>query len=268
MNNDKQTLCRSILAAATLLAACQVAAQQGATGGEWRAYSGDNGATMYSPLDQIDRDNAARLRIAWRRPAVDASILEQVPNLRAANNFRATPLMIDGVLYSPNGIGFVEAFDPGTGQTIWVEAPFEDGPAGFRGTATRGVAHWTDGTEQRILVQRRNFLLALDVETGEPIADFGDDGRVDLDVGLGPDLTYTWSGAPLVVGDVVVLGMSNGDNFANKEAPRGDVRAYDVRTGELRWQFHVIPQADNRVRRGICAVGNNRLGAARRRLFH
>jgi quinoprotein glucose dehydrogenase len=65
---------------------------------------------------------------------------------------------------------------------------------------------------------------------------------VNLTEGLGPDLTYTWSGAPLVIRDVVVLGMSNGDTFANKEAARGDVRAYDVRTGELRWTFHVVPQ--------------------------
>jgi quinoprotein glucose dehydrogenase len=243
MKNGKLNLYGSILGAALLFPAFQAAAQFGATGGEWRAYSGDNGATKYAPLDQIDRSNAARMRIAWRRPAVDASILDRVPGLRADNNFRATPLMIDGMLYSPNGIGFVEAFDPATGQTIWIEEPFEAGPAGYRGTATRGVAYWTDGTERRILVQRSDHLMALDAKTGEPFADFGDAGRVNLTEGLGPDLTYTWSGAPLVIRDVVVLGMSNGDNFANKEAARGDVRAYDVRTGELRWQFHVIPQA-------------------------
>lgn len=241
-NNHILSRSKAGLAAAALLVTYPAAAQLGATGGQWRAYSGDNGATKYSALAQIDRDNAARMQIAWRRPAVDASILARVPTLRPANNFRVTPLMIDGVLYSPNGIGFVEAFDPGTGQTIWVEAPFEDGPAGYQGTATRGVAYWSDGDQRRILVQRSNYLMALDAETGEPFTDFGDGGRVDLNEGLGPNLTYTWSGAPIVVRDVVVLGMSNGDNFANKEAARGDVRAYDVQTGELRWQFHVIPQ--------------------------
>lgn len=218
------------------------AGQTGASNGEWHAYSGDNAATKYSALDQISRDNVERLRIAWRRPAVDATILRQAPGLLFSNNFRATPLMIDSVLYSPNGIGFVEAFDPGTGETIWIEQPFESGAAGFRGAATRGVGYWTDGTDQRLLVQRGEYLMALNARTGERYADFGEDGRVNLTEGLGPNLTYTWTGAPLVVRDVVVLGMSNGDNFAGMEASRGDVRAYDVRTGELRWQFHVIPQ--------------------------
>lgn len=226
----------------TVLAAGTASAQTGASQGEWHAYGGDNAATKYSALDQIDKDNVARLRVTWRRPAVDASILEQVPGLRFSNNFRSTPLMVDGVLYSPNGIGFVEAFDAGTGETVWIEQPFESGAAGFFGTATRGAGYWTDGTDRRILVQRSEYLMALDARTGEPYPDFGDGGRVNLTEGLGPDLTYTWSGAPLVIGDVVVLGMSNGDTFANKEATRGDVRAYDVRTGELRWQFHVIPQ--------------------------
>jgi len=237
---------RGILAGTVSIAALVLAGaapgQTGVSDGEWHAYSGDNGATKYSSLDQIDKGNVSRLRIAWRRPAVDATILEQAPGLQFANNFRSTPLMVDNVLYSPNGIGFVEAFDPGTGSTIWVERPLESGAAAYRGTATRGVGYWTDGTEQRILVQRGEYLMALNAKTGVPISGFGDGGRVNLTEGLGPDVTYTWSGAPLVIGDVVVLGMSNGDNFANKEATRGDVRAYDVRTGELRWRFHVIPQ--------------------------
>ena len=231
------------LAVASVLVAASAAGQTGAGNGEWRAYGGDNAASRYAPLDQIDKSNAARLQIAWRRPSIDASILAVAPQLRAAKTFRATPLMVDGVLYSPNGIGFVEAFDAGTGETVWIEPPFEPGAAGFRGTSTRGVAYWTDGQEARILVQRSEYLMALDAETGEHYPDFGDGGRVNLSAALGPDMTYTWSGAPLVIGDVVVLGMSPGDTFASKEASRGDVRAYDVRTGELRWQFHVIPQA-------------------------
>src|SRR5438552_2282284 len=82
--------------------------------GQWRAYGGDIAASRYAPLDQIDKSNVAKLGIAWRRPAVDASIMSVVPRLKPDHTFRATPLMIDGVLYSPNGIGFVEAFDAGT----------------------------------------------------------------------------------------------------------------------------------------------------------
>ena len=219
------------------------AAQRGATAdGQWRNYSGDLGGTKYSPLSQIDKSNVSRLRIAWRRPAVDASLTARDPKLSYSRNFRATPLMVNGVLYSPNGIGLVEAFHPATGATIWVQEPFA--PTELRGDSTRGVAYWTDGKDERILVQRGGHLYALNAKTGKGYNDFGEKGRVDLRIGLGPLMTeYRWTGAPLVIGDVVVIGASMTDSPARKEQPRGDVRAFDVRTGAVRWQFHVIPQA-------------------------
>ena len=233
--------CLAVLVA--LLVATSTSAQQGATDGEWRSYNGDIGATKYAPLDQINKANVGSLRIAWRRPAVDPSILAKAPDLRYDRNFRVTPLMIDGVLYSSNGVGLVEAFDPATGETIWVQEPFQEGPRAYQGIATRGVAYWTDGSDHRILVQRSEYLYALNAKTGRPYPDFGERGRVNLTVGLGPDARYRWTGPPLVIRDVVVLGQSMSDTFIVKEATRGDVRAFDVRTGELRWQFHVIPQA-------------------------
>jgi len=232
-----------LLILSTICAITAAQAQTGAADGQWRAYGGDIGATKYAALDQISRNNVADLRIAWRRPAVDASIRERAPNLRLSTNFRATPLMIDGVLYSPNNVGLIEAFDAGTGETLWIQQPIETGPAAYAGTATRGAAYWTDGTDARILVQRGAYLYALNAKTGETYPDFGDGGRVDLSAGLDRGVTYSWSGAPLVVRDVVVLGQSSGDTFAAKEASRGDVRAFDVRSGALRWRFHVIPQA-------------------------
>jgi quinoprotein glucose dehydrogenase len=233
---------RAITIAALLLPAA-TAAQHGAANGQWRSYSGDSGATKYSPLDQIDAGNAHELAIAWRRPAVDASILRQVPNLRFSRSFRATPLMIDGVLYGPNGIGFVEAFDAGSGETLWVETPLDEGANRYGGTGTRGVGYWTDGDDARIFVQRGEHLMALNAKTGAHYADFGDGGRANLSRDLERGLTHNWSGAPFVVGDVVVVGHTTNDTFDSMTAARGDVRAYDVRTGELRWTFHVVPQA-------------------------
>jgi len=226
-----------------LLVSNSAAAQQGATDGQWRAFAADIGATKYSSVDQINKDNVVNLRSAWRRPAVDQSILDKVPGLRYGDFFGATPLMVEGVLYSPNGVGLVEAFDPGTGETIWVQEPFNEGPAAYRGTYTRGVAYWTDGTDRRILVQRGQELIALDARTGKPYPDFGEGGRVDLTTGLAEGARYRWGGAPTVVRDVVVVGQSMSDTFQTKEDVRGDVRAFDVRTGELRWVFHTIPQA-------------------------
>jgi quinoprotein glucose dehydrogenase len=229
-------------AAVGFLIASGALAQSGAERGEWRTYNGDAAATKYSALDQIDKSNVSRLTLAWRRPALDAAIVAAAPQMRAARSFRSTPLMVDGVLYGSNAVGFVEAFDPGTGRTIWVEPPLEPGAQGYRGASTRGIGYWSDGRDARILVQHSEFLLALSPKTGQPIQSFGENGRVYLSTGMG-DTRYTWTGAPLVVGDVVLLGSSPLDEFANKEAPRSDVRAYDVRTGALRWQFHVIPQA-------------------------
>ena len=223
-------------------AASPAFAQHGAVDGQWRAYAADPGATKYSPLDQIDADNVDRLRIAWTRPTVDQSILDVVPNLGYGNANRATPLMVDGVVYAPNAVGLVEAWDPATGETIWVQQPFEEGPAGYRGAGHRGIAFWTDGTERRIIAHRGEWLYALDPATGEPFADFGENGRVDLKTGLAEGARYRWGGAPTVVRDVIVMGQSMSDTFYTKEDVRGDVRAFDVRTGALRWIFHTIPQ--------------------------
>ena len=222
---------------------CSAFAQHGAVGGEWREYSGDLGATKYSPLNQINRSNVAQLRIEWRRPSLDAAVLAASPQVRAGGNFHSTPVMVSGVLYAPNSVGFVEAFDAGTGKTLWVEPPLDGSPTGYRGGTTRGVAYWQSGNDVRILVQHTQHLLALDAKTGKPIPTFGDNGHVNVSADIGGGFVYTWSGAPFVIGDVVILGGTPGDEFANKEATRSDVRAYDVRTGKLRWVFHVIPQA-------------------------
>ena len=228
--------------AMSVLVAVPAVAQQGARDGQWRAFAADVGATKYSPLDQITRSNVDDLRIVWRRPSVDQSILEHAPDVRN-RALDATPLMVDGVLYSPNGVGLVEAFDPGTGETLWVQEPMENGPDAYRqGTSTRGVAYWTDGADRRILVQRGRYLYALNAVTGRPYPEFGDGGRVDLTTGLQEGALYLWGGAPTVVRDLVVLGQSMSDDFVAKEGIRGDVRAFDVRTGELRWVFHTISQ--------------------------
>jgi len=213
--------------------------------GEWRYYSGDNGSKKYSPLDQINKDNVSKLRIAWRRPHINPDLLAgyQGPPLRLSNNFRSTPLMVDGVLYASNAVGLVEAFDAETGKTLWIQKPGAD-PILASG-ANRGVALWREGSEQRILTHRNQYLYALNPKTGEAYRDFGDAGRVDLNVGLGPLMkAYRWTSAPLVVRDVVVMGssMAEQDSATRMEGPPGDVRAYDVRTGRLRWTFRIIPQ--------------------------
>ena len=230
-----------------VLATAFGAAQQGARGGEWTRYGGDPGSTKYAPIDQINKSNVSQLRVAWRRPAVDPSISSKVPDFSYSNNFRATPLMIDGVLYSPNGIGLVEAFHPGTGKTLWVQEPFPDEPGqGLRGDSARGVTYWSDGTQRRLYLVRGEYLIALDARTGKPVTAFGDNGRVYLRPGLGPRATvYSWTGAPQVCRDVVIVGTGLGGSMTDaprrKEQPPGNVQAFDVRSGKPRWTFHPIP---------------------------
>src|SRR5436309_11328088 len=213
-----------------------------AQNGEWRSYAGDPGSRKYTPLDQINKENVKSLKIAWRRPSVDPQPAAKLTaGQTVSNNFRATPLMVNGVLYSPNGIGLVEAFTPGTGQTIWVQDP-PAGPPGLRGDSTRGLAYWRDGADERIFVQRGGTLIALNAKTGRVIPGFGDGGGVDLHFGRNNDTPHNWSGAPQVCREVVIIGSSMSDSPPRKEAAPGDVRAYDVRTGKLRWTFHVVPR--------------------------
>ena len=115
---------------------------------EWLGLGGDAGSTRYSPLTQIDRSNVDRLRIAWRRPAVASEFTTAHPEVKFGNN-RSAPLMVGGVLYAPNAVGLVEAFDAATGATIWAQEPPAGEPLG--GTATRGVAMWRDGAETQNL---------------------------------------------------------------------------------------------------------------------
>lgn len=216
-------------------------AGQGARDGEWQAYGGDTGSTKYTPLDGINVENVADLEVVWRRPGLDQQYLDINPNQRYTTNWNAAPLIINGVGYVTNGVGLVEAFHPGTGETLWVQEP-PGGAEGLPGASTRGVAYWSEGDEQRLFVQRGTFLYALNPEDGKTFDDFGVDGRVDLQLFPVEFERFRWGGVPMVVRNVVVIGQAMSDTFPNKEAFRGDVHAFDVRTGTLRWTYHTIPQ--------------------------
>ena len=215
---------------------------------EWRYFGGDEAFTRYSPLDRIDPGNVGDLEVVWRRPGVDPAVPEAFPDLRVNAYLRSTPVMIDGVLYAPNALGLLEAFDPATGETVWRQAPFAATLQEVAGRSTRGVAYWTDGSVRRLLLVRGGYLYSVDARTGRPAPAFGlaDQGRVDLqwDHPLAGD--FDWSAGPIVIGDVVVVAGTTGgagDGGVVREAAPEDVRGFDVRTGELLWTFHVVPQA-------------------------
>ena len=233
-----------------LLSCAPATAQQGAPDGQWPAYGGDHGSTKYSPLDRIDRENVDRLRVAWRWESPDNPIVtanrRTLPAIPDA--FKSTPVLVDGVLYIKTSLSQAAAIDAATGETLWTFDPgsWEGERPANTGFNSRGVAYWSDGRDARIFLPTGNaYLWALDARTGRPIADFGADGAIDATQGLRrpiPRRDYQLMSVPIVVGDVVVIGsvVFDGPRF-QLDAP-GDVRGFDVRTGEELWEFHTIPQ--------------------------
>ena len=251
------------LSAGFALAGQPAAAQYGAVDGEWRSYAGDNGSTKYSPLDQIDAGNFSDLRIAWRWQSVDGNVdLESLPRRAddrpiSIRGLQATPLMIDGVLYLSTALYQAAAVDAGTGETIWVHDPRAyDGGDPTHGYRSRGLAYWSDGNDARIFWGTSEaYLIAVDARTGEPVRDFGDNGRVDLMEGVpradrggtnyqGRNLVGVAS-PPVITRDVVVTPTIISDFVIRREAPPGWVKGVDARTGDVRWVFRTIPQADD-----------------------
>jgi quinoprotein glucose dehydrogenase len=208
---------------------------------EWRSYAATNRSTGYSPLDQIPRENVKSLQVAWSW---------KFDNFGNANT-EVTPIMVNGVLYFPlSPRRTIIAADPGTGQTLWTWRPpadaREDRPAR---TYARGVAFWSSGTDERIITITPGFrLVALNAKTGVPIPGFGVNGSVDLFEAL--DLDYKGdligrignSSPPVVSNDVIMVGPAGTPNSPTPHNVKGDVTAFDVRTGKKLWVFHTIPR--------------------------
>lgn len=225
----------------------------------WRSYGADPASSKYSPLDDINARNFANLEIVWtaESPDVEWRKNSEQAAAGAANltEFQATPLMVDGTLYLTSTIGQVFAVDAVTGQRRWVYDPQSylsaPSPYDFIFPKHRGVAYWEAEGEARILVPTIDaYLLALDAKTGRRISSFGDGGQVDLLEGLrGPAVRrlkdYFQSSPPIVVQDTIVVGSSISDRPSRKSATPGDIRGYDVRTGERKWVFHVVPARDD-----------------------
>lgn len=193
---------------------------------DWQVYGGNPENTHYSPLTQINRSNVKRLEIAWFYDTGETGGLQ------------TSPIEIGGVLYAISPSQKILALEAATGKLKW---KFDSGIAGTQ--PNRGLAYWRspDNKDRRIIVGVMNFVYALDADTGQPIASFGDHGRVDLRENLGRDAATAFialTSPPAVYKDLFIVG---GRLPETLPALPGDIRAYDVRTGKLRWSFHTIP---------------------------
>lgn len=229
-----------------VVAGLQLASAQNRPG-EWTHYGGNAASHKYSPLDQINKDTIGRLTVAWRWASPDNAVVDANPMARPGG-YADTPLMINGVLYTVTSLGQIAAINPATGQSIWVFDPgnWKTGRPGNLGYVHRGLAYWSAGTAERLLLGTHDaYLISVDAKTGKLDTSFGDAGRIDLMGDLANAVratNYSVSAAPIVCRDVVVVGASIHDGPTHKEWPRGDVSGFDVRTGKRLWTIHSIPQ--------------------------
>ena len=238
--------------AALVLALAGIAAAEGAGDGEWAYWGGDERSSRYSPLTQIDASNFGSLQVMWRWKAANFGP-EPDPV------YRATPIYANGKLYTVAGYRrTVVCIDPATGETLWMFRE-KDGPrwaASTRKNYGKGVAFALVGGRPVVYVATPAYYLwALDADTGQPLPFFGNNGVVDLHLGLGPYSVdpdrgaldwgdITTSSAPIVVNGVVVVGGAHDRGYypENRENIPGIVRGYDARTGRMLWRFDPVPK--------------------------
>jgi quinoprotein glucose dehydrogenase len=205
----------------------EVSSAQDAT--DWPVYGGQLQAQHYSSLKQIDRANVHKLKVAWTFDTGEKG------------DIQANPIIIGGTLYTYTPTQKVIALDAANGKLKW---EFDSGIKGRQ--PARGVSYWTDGKDERIFAGVMNYLYCLDADTGKPVASFGEDGRIDLRKGLaefrGEDYraqSIALTSPGVIYKDLIIVG---GRDPETHPAPPGDIRAYDVHTGKLRWTFHTIPR--------------------------
>ncbi len=192
---------------------------------DWPMYGGTHDKTRHSTLKQIHRGNVGTLTVAWTHDTGEKG------------DTQTQPIVVDGVLYAVTPRHRAIALDAADGRLLW---SFDSGIEG-RG-ANRGVMFWAGGRDRRVFAAVDNFVYALNAADGKPIATFGAGGRIDLRENLGRDprtqsVQLTTPG--VIWRDLMILG---GRVAEGLPASPGHVRAYDVRTGALRWTFHTIPQ--------------------------
>jgi quinoprotein glucose dehydrogenase len=246
---------RALLALSVGLAGAATGIAQSAAhstkNGEWPSYAADLASTRYSPLDQINASNFSKLEVAWHFKTDNLGT-------RPEYKLEGTPLMVNGMLYATAGTRrSVVALRADTGELVWVHTEFEGARAvnAPRQLSGRGLAFWSDGKgDDRVLYVTTGYrLIALNAKTGAPVGSFGNNGVVDLKVGVvygtGQQIDLETGeigihSTPIVAGNTVLIGSAMREGFTIKthNNTKGLVRAFDAHTGKLLWTFHTIPR--------------------------
>jgi glucose dehydrogenase len=198
---------------------------------EWSIYNGGPEGLHYSTLDQINPENVAQLKLAWRYDSGDEF---------KDSEMECNPIIVGRTLYATTPQLRVIALDAATGKLLWSFRPLERQDIEWK-VRNRGITYWGAGDEGRIFVAANEKLYALDAKTGKPIPSFGASGAIDLREGLGRDpqtLSVSSTSPGIVYKDLLIMGSIVPEDLP---AAPGDIRAYDARTGKMRWIFHTIP---------------------------
>jgi quinoprotein glucose dehydrogenase len=194
---------------------------------EWQVYGGNPEGTRYSPLNQINRSNVGRLKVAWTYDASAAG---------GRGGLQTNPIVVNGVLYANTPGGRVIALEGASGKEIW---SWDSKNSSQR---VRGMTWWSQGSDRRIFAGVGRYVYALNAATGEVISTFGKGGRIDLHQDLGRDpekQSVSLTSPGIIYKDLLIVG---GRESEGLPASSGDIRAYDTRSGALRWTFHTIPR--------------------------
>jgi quinoprotein glucose dehydrogenase len=218
---------------------------------EWPNYGNDPGGMRYSPLSQINRENVSTLRVAWIFHTGDIS---DGSRDRKRSGFEATPILVDGTLYFTTPFNRVIALDPETGKQRWAFDPMIDQTLDYGdGLVNRGVATWLDPVRSSNQACHRRIyeatqdgrLISLDAATGKPCMDFGNYGQIGLRSVHGYRAGwYHMTSPPIAIDDLVIVGSAIDDN-QRATMPAGVVRAFDARSGTLRWSWDPIPNTES-----------------------
>ncbi|NNE76360.1 MAG: PQQ-binding-like beta-propeller repeat protein, partial [Pricia sp.] len=199
---------------------------------DWPVYLGGNSGLQYSPLEQINKENVKRLKVAWEFATGDADRDDKT-------QIQCNAIIIDGILYGSSPKLKIFALNAKNGEKLWMFDP--NAQVNFGMNVNRGVAYWKEGEAERIFFTAGPELFCLDAKTGRLVNDFGQDGKVSLKEGLGKqaqDLYVVSTSPGVIFNDKIILGTRVSENA---DAAPGTVQAFNVKTGALEWTFHTIP---------------------------
>lgn len=222
-----------ILILLVTLVSCQISPKI-APDSDWAHYQGDPGSNQFSALDQINVENVSQLEVAWVYHSGDG-------DESGRSQIQCNPLIIDGVLYGTSPKLKLLAIDALTGEEIWRFDPFESGYDLFGMGVNRGLSLWQNSDEKKLLFAAGDKLFSIDALTGKPISAFGNNGAIDLHIGLGDHsegLFVSANSPGRIYKDLYILGVRVSEAMG---AAPGYIRAFNIHTGDLVWVFHTIP---------------------------